>query len=88
MKTLSALSRLWVWGQDSGLISDRATNPTRRLMKKAAHHSIDFYSNAEIVAIFAEAKPDHALHTRIAGALYTGMRKGELYGLRWRDINA
>jgi integrase len=84
---LSALSRLWIWGQDAGLIADGAANPTRRMMKKAAQHSIDFYSKAEIVEIFAAARANHALHTLIAAALYTGLRKGELYGLRWRDIN-
>ena len=87
-RRLSAPSRLWVWGQDSGLIAETAANPTRRLLKKAATHSIDYYSREEVVAILDAARDDRALHAMVCAALYTGMRKGELYGLRWRDILA
>ena len=84
---LSALSRLWVWGQDTGLIDESAPNPTRRMMRPVRSHSIDFYSKHEVAKLLDTSRADQRLHTLIATASHTGMRKGELYGLRWRDVN-
>ncbi|MFF9347329.1 tyrosine-type recombinase/integrase [Streptomyces sp. NPDC014734] len=38
-------------------------------------------------ALLLNADQDHRLHALFELALHTGLRKGELLGLRWEDLN-
>lgn len=84
--TLSTLSRMFVWGRKQGHIN--CANPVQGCERPRAQASLDYFSKEEVGNLLAHAE-EHAsdLHPMIATAIYTGMRKGELYGLRWRDVH-
>lgn len=83
--TLAHLGSLFSWAQGQGLV---ASNPCRGVERPTAEPAIDFLSRDEVTALLSHAHA-HAtdLHPLIATAVYTGLRKGELFGLRWRDID-
>jgi integrase len=82
---LKALSVVWRWAAKHSLTD--AANPTAGLRKPPPTGLVDFLSNEEVSRLLAHARehmPD--LHPMIATAIYAGLRKGELFGLRWQDI--
>lgn len=88
--TLNVLSTLYGWGVSQGIVS---SNPCRGVERPHAEHSLDFLTREEtrrlIDAVEAGAsKPTgRLLRVAVALALYTGLRKGELLGLRWIDLD-
>ncbi|MGI6173363.1 MAG: tyrosine-type recombinase/integrase [Christensenellales bacterium] len=40
-----------------------------------------------LTAVYTNYTPDHPMYVGILLALYTGLRRGEICGLRWNDIN-
>lgn len=85
---LSALSKAfsnavkeWHWVQD---------NPLRRVSKKTEPRGIVRYLSDEERARLLEAcrkSERHELYLIVLFALTTGMRRGELLGLRWPDVD-
>jgi integrase len=78
--TMSTLSKIFVWAIDSEIIPDRR-NPCSRIGKMRAAPLEQRYSREECARLLGpQADP------KIATALLTGMRHGELCGLRWSDV--
>ena len=83
--TLAALSVAFAWGVRQGLAP---SNPCRGVERPSAPHALDFLTREEVAALLQYAReraPE--LHPMIATALHTGLRKGELCGLRWQDLD-
>ena len=85
---LSGLSAVWRWAQEVGLLSDSLACPVRGLFQTPKSGSIDYLSADQVCRLLAHAEVSApSLFPMIATAVYTGMRKGELYGLRFSDVN-
>lgn len=92
--TLGKLSKLYNWARRAGLID--CANPVSGIERPRVQHSIDFLSHAEVIALLAQAAELAAVfctpyearvrYPMIAAAIYCGLRKGELFGLRWSDV--
>lgn len=82
---LKAISVLFVWARKQGLYE--GMNPTSGLRRTPPTGLMDYLSSDEVAKILAHAR-EHApdVFPMIATAIYTGMRKGELFGLRWIDV--
>jgi integrase len=83
--TLAFLRTAYAWAIKQKLV---ATNPCREVESPRPRTLLEFLSPEEAPNLLAYAEA-HApeLHPMLATALYTGMRKGELFGLRWRDLD-
>jgi len=78
--TLQMVSRLYSWAIDNELLT--CTNPASRVERMQTEPSDEHYTREQVAALLSGDEP----HPMIATALYTGMRKGELYGLRWECV--
>ena len=75
---LHFLSKVFTWCADSEIINIR--NPCSKIELPRTAPSEKRYTRAECERLLADADP------KVATALYTGMRHGELCGLRWSDV--
>jgi integrase len=84
-QTLAALSKLYSWANKVGLLD--CGNPVAGCERTKSAQALDFLTREEITRLLAHVE-EHApdLLPIVATAIYTGMRKGELFGLRWRDL--
>lgn len=95
--TLIPLMAAFSWGVKQGLL-DR--NPAHGVERPATPNAqLDFLSAQEVSKLVSEAARRAQTEVGIAGltwrarqvavllAVYTGMRKGEIFGLRWQDVN-
>lgn len=80
-QTLKLLSTVFNWGQRYGLGVLR--NPLSFVERMPEHANPGHYSITEIGRI--RSHPDCT--PMMLTAIYTGMRKGELYGLRWSSVS-
>lgn len=78
--TLQWLSRIYSWAIDAELVA--CTNPVSRVERLPTEPSTECYSREQVAALLDGEAPN----PMIATALYTGMRKGELYGLTWACV--
>lgn len=87
---LAMLSVMFSWAQAQGLAPH---NPCRGIERPHAESSLDFLSASEVDTILcaarqrAETPQGLRLYVAICLVLHTGIRKGELLGLRQRDID-
>lgn len=90
--TFAQIGTLFSWGLRVGLCP---TNPVKGLALPRREDALE-YLTADEVAMLLRVAAAHAAagdlgakleHVRIATAIYTGLRKGELCGLRWRDLD-
>lgn len=86
---LAFTSRMYVWAADKGILDCR--NPTSRVEKPRLERDeddFDFLSADEVANLLAWATQHQSTEFPMyATAVYTGMRLGELCGLRWTDIS-
>jgi len=82
---LKAISVLYVWARKQGLFD--GANPTGGLRKTPPAGLVDYLSSDEVAKLLRHTR-EHApdVYPMLATAIYTGMRKGELFGLRWIDV--
>ncbi|WP_230667744.1 tyrosine-type recombinase/integrase [Microbacterium sp. MEC084] len=80
-----ALSSVFKYALQLRLISSDPCGPVR--IPKVQHHELTFLTPEQVAAVvehFADTPPDGLI---ILTAAYTGLRAGELEGLRIRDVN-
>lgn len=89
--TFNVLGTAYGWAQRLGLLS---VNPVRGLELPARVDSLDYLTADEVKALLAKAAElaprglaEHLQYVRVLVAIHSGLRKGELLGLRWRDID-
>ena len=90
--TLSYLATVYAWALKLKLV---AANPMVGLERPTAASAVEFFSQLEVQTILRTAekraesgmRPDLALAACLRLALHAGLRKGELLGLRWMDLD-
>ena len=78
--SLDFLSCLYSWAIDVEYLA--GTSPVSRVDRLRAEPSDEHYTREQVAALLSGDAP----HPMIATALYTGMRKGELFGLTWACV--
>jgi integrase len=92
VRTLAYLS---AWAKRAGHID--TPNPVAGVERPRTTHSIDFLTKPEIATLLSAtgraARVGVAswqalvLRPMVTTAIYAGLRKGELFALRWRDLD-
>ncbi|WP_294378215.1 tyrosine-type recombinase/integrase [uncultured Clostridium sp.] len=82
-KIMETLNGVFKYAQKSKLIYTIPTDIEKQPMNKS---EVEFWTKAEIDFYLNEIK-DQYLYTPILIEVFTGLRVGELCGLRWRDID-
>ena len=90
--TLATMAAMYAWAQRQGIVPE---NPLRGVERPAATSSLDFFSHDEVERILKlahERAENGTLRRKLLAAcahlaIHTGLRKGELLGLRWQDID-
>lgn len=95
MQTLAILSKVYNWARRDGLVD--CANPVSGVDRPRPAPSLDYLSAPEVGRLLATARSMArfgvgswqalTLWPMVACALYCGLRKGELYGLRWSDVD-
>ncbi len=95
VQVLATLSKVFVWARKLALVD--CANPVQGVERPRVASSIDYLSHAETVGLLVQAEKDatadsasHDSRMRwplVATAVYCGMRKGELFGLRWPTVH-
>lgn len=84
--TMARLSKVYVWGRKVGLVD--CGSPVAGVEHPKAEGSLDFLSREEVAKLLAYVEEHRQdIHAMVATAIYAFLRKGELYGLRWRDVH-
>lgn len=94
--TLRALSTVYNWARREGLIT--CDNPCVGVERAPMEHLLEYLGaqdRGEIARFLKTARAraeqggydERLLYAMAATALFTGLRKGELFGLRWQDID-
>ena len=90
--SLSFLAAVYSWAVKQNIV---VKNPFVGVERPTTQPSIDYLSRDEVAALLRtaseQAAPGNHAHQQMACcaslALYTGLRKGELLGLRWQDLD-
>lgn len=91
-QTIATLGTAYAWGNRIGVI---AGNPCRGIELPQRVDALDYLTADEVKALLSCATAraasgdiaDRLQHARLVVAIHTGLRKGELCGLRWRDLD-
>lgn len=84
--TITPLSRIFAWAERRGYV---AANPVRKLERSerpsAGRREMRLLTAEELGRLLDAANPRY--RPLLATAAFTGLRLGELLGLRWRDVD-
>src|SRR5437016_6443070 len=84
-RELCVLSKIFSLAVDAELLDD---NPCRRVKKlRTANQRVRYLSNAEEEALFKALRGQDWVKNIIVMAINTGMRRGELFDLKWFDVD-
>lgn len=83
--TLAFLGTVYSWAVQTSIVSK---NPCRGVEPPAQRSLLEYLSKEDAARLLSYAH-EHSppLHPMLATALHCGLRKGELFGLRWRDLD-
>ena len=83
-RDLARLSNLWNSAKRRGLVT--GDNPVAAVARlREPRHGVRYLTPDEEARLLAELSP--ALRAIVEVALHTGIRRGALFGLRWRDVD-
>jgi integrase len=89
-RTVELLGGIWSWAERRGLVS--GPNPARGVEKHKCDAKERFLSPDELARLGAVLREQEATHPAAVAALrliaFTGLRREEACGLRWREIDA
>jgi integrase len=82
----ATISKMINWAVEQEIVDCK--NPFIGVELPTRNTSLDYLSKDEVAQLLAYAE-EHApdVHPMVATAIFTGMRKGELFGLRWCDVH-
>ncbi len=84
-REMCVLSKIFSLAVDAELLDD---NPCRRVKKlRTANQRVRYLSNAEEEALFKALKGQDWVKDIIVMAINTGMRRGEIFELKWFDVD-
>lgn len=88
-KVLNVLKRIYSWGKDEGLIKGGLDNITLGIkINKVSEKTPEILTVEEIKKLLSLAKlRNNRWYPIWAGAIFTGMRSGELFALEWTDVD-
>lgn len=81
-----ALADAMKWGRLTRNVADAADPPEASAARRDAQRARNFWSPEELSAFYQHVK-SHRLYAAFILAASTGMRRGEVLGLRWRDLD-
>jgi integrase len=90
IKTIKGfINRVYTWGIEEGLISDAKNSPVQGMeLPKEVKNMKPILTTDEIKLLMHEAfERDHTWKYVWAVAILTGMRSGEMYALKWSDVD-
>jgi integrase len=85
-RKLMALRSVWNWGHANGFIPQERVWP-KKLMMKEPRGRVRYLSDAELARLLEASKADPVMRAAIVVALSTGIRRGELLRLQWKDLD-
>ncbi|OFZ15339.1 MAG: hypothetical protein A2X86_17645 [Bdellovibrionales bacterium GWA2_49_15] len=83
------INRMWNWGTEEGLIAEEVKSPVHGIQIESEKNQYKpILTLEEIKKLLYEAEvKDHPWRLIWAVAILTGMRSGELYALKWADVD-
>lgn len=88
-RVLALLSTMFEYAKEVGHLPEEAPNPAKRVRKFREESRRRFVTASEIPAVFTAIEEEENLYVRAAFKLYlfTGLRRSELLGLKWADVD-
>ena len=74
---------MYEWARKTGLVE--CSNPVSGCERPPSEHSSDYLALDEVRSLLTAAEGT-SIYALVAAGLYLGLRKGELFGLRWIDV--
>ena len=88
-RCIETLRAAWRWADRQGLLPDGAEDPTGRVKRFREKGRERWLRKEELTELMAKVRMEEDPYVRIAIPLFllTGLRKGELLGARWEDVD-
>jgi len=87
-RNVSLVSIMFLWAERMGYVEENHPNPARGIERYAEKSRTRFLDDAELKRLIDSMKEEpQTIQTIIWLYLLTGVRKNELLGLRWEDVD-